>query len=300
MKNIFTSLTKNALRGATLIAMLTLNTDVVHRVTSFLRRTRTSSLRTLISLLLVLFMGIENLWGADATISSASSNTSTAYYLAPDGTAISAIAGAGAKTVSYNSGSKITVDGKNNPNATITFTIASGVTITSFQVNGTKQNNTEYDLDGTSVTFGTALTGLSKTSSMTFRLHCKDASSSSSNRNTTITSIALTYTSATSASTWKLKGSFDNWGDGASFSGSGTTLTLTKSFSANQNIQFKIVEGSTYYGNDGIMGGNSSAWSFTTSGGNCSLLTTTAGDYNFSFNTSTKALTVTYPDSYKV
>jgi len=88
------------------------------------------------------------------------------------------------------------VDGKNNPNATITFTIASGVTITSFQVNGTKQNNTAYDLDGTSVTFGTALTGLSKTSSMTFRLHCTDAASSSSNRNTTITSIALTYTSA--------------------------------------------------------------------------------------------------------
>ena len=152
--------------------------------------------KKLTMILAVLVLSIGQAWGAEATISSASGNASSAYYLAPDGTAISAIAGAGAKTVSYNSGSKITVDGKNNPNATITFTIASGVTITSFQVNGTTQNNTTYDLDGTSVTFGAALTGLSKTSSMTFRLHCTDAASSSSNRNTTITSIALTYTSA--------------------------------------------------------------------------------------------------------
>ena len=163
-----------------------------------------------------------SLWATEITLSAASGNAAAAYYLAPDGTAISAIAGSGAKAATYNSGAKITVDGKNNPNATITFTISSGVTITSFKVNGTSQNNTSYDLDGTAVTFGTALTGLSKKSSMIFTLHCKDASSSSSNRNTTITSIVLEYSSG---NTLQYNA---NGGSGTMANSSGTgTITLS-------------------------------------------------------------------------
>ncbi len=134
-------------------------------------------------------------WAAEATITATNGSTyASAYYLPADGTAITAVVGAGAKSITYDKGAKITVDKKNNPSATITFTIPSGVTITSFKVNGTNQNNTAYDLDGTSVTFGTALTSLSKTSSMVFTLTCTDTNpSSTSNRNTTITSIDLVY-----------------------------------------------------------------------------------------------------------
>ncbi len=130
----------------------------------------------------------------EVTLTAASGNSTSAYYFAADGTAITGIAGSGAKGLSYNSGSKITVDGKNNPNATIAFTIGDGITITSFKVNGTSNGNTTYKLDGTAVSFGTALTSLSKTESMNFVLTCTDSESSSSNRNTTITSFVIEYT----------------------------------------------------------------------------------------------------------
>ena len=258
---------------------------------------------TSLSLLLFLTFGTLTTWGAEATISSASSNASAAYYLAPDGTAISAIAGADAKSVAYNSGSKITVDGKNNPNATITFTIASGVTITSFQVNGTKQNNTTYDLDGTSVTFGTALTSLSKTSSMTFRLHCTDASSSSSNRNTTITSIALTYTSAAPSDAYDIHIGKNNanYTDESLTNTSGSTWSKTITLDGGSYYEFKVKKTpsageAAWYGNDGKMVATTSpAWDFDTDASNCKLYTTVAGSYTFSWDASTNKLTVTYP-----
>ncbi len=155
--------------------------------------------KILLTLLTTLLCSVTA-WAANANISTASSPTGSAgsFYFIADGTAVTAIAGAGGHAVSYNSGSKITVQGKPEKKvATITFTIASGVTITSFTVNGTKNNNTTYDLNGTPVsTFGTAITGLSITSSMTFTLTCTDGTSSSSNRNTTITSIDLVYSTS--------------------------------------------------------------------------------------------------------
>ena len=161
--------------------------------------------KILLTLLTTLLCSVTA-WAANATISTASSPTGSAgsFFFIADGTAVTAIAGAGGHQVAYNSGSKITVQGKTEKKvATITFTIASGVTITSFTVNGTKNNNTTYDLNGTSVsTFGTAITGLSITSSMTFTLTCTDATSSSSNRNTTITSIDLVYSTSGGSTTY--------------------------------------------------------------------------------------------------
>ncbi len=83
-------------------------------------------------------------------------------------------------------------------------------------------------------------------------------------------------------------------------SGSGT-VTKTLSLSAGTDLQFKIVDisGNVWYGNGEIWGGTKTqSVSSTGTANNCHLLTTEAGNYTFSFNTSTKDLTITYPNSY--
>ncbi|MEE1069892.1 MAG: DUF4832 domain-containing protein [Paludibacteraceae bacterium] len=138
--------------------------------------------------------------GGEETVTlAATDNQASGYFFVGDGSIITNIVGQGAKTVAISGKnddkkSKITVDGSNKE-ATITFTIGTGVTITSFKAIGTANEKTQYDLDGTTVTIGTALTGLNKTSSMVFKLTCTDASGSS-NRNTEISSFVLTYTSS--------------------------------------------------------------------------------------------------------
>ena len=208
-------------------------------------------------LLLGLLCSVGNAWGAEVTISPADGAASS-YYFDADGTAITAIAGSGAKSVGYNSGTpKITVDGKNNPNATFAFTIDEGVTITSFQVNGTANNNTTYALDGAAVTFGTALTGLSKTGSMSFVLTCTDAASSSSNRNTTISSFTLEYTTSGgggSSYTVTYK-SGEGSGDDVVVSPATTIAGCPNTFSAPSNKAFagwKDEDGTSYSVGDDV------------------------------------------------
>ncbi len=152
-------------------------------------------LLTLFTLLLTVCSGA---WADTEVTISPNEEATSSYYFAADGTAITAIAGSGGSAVSWNKGKpKITVQGKSGKNiATIAFTIADGITITSFKVNGTSESHTTYALDGTAVTIGTALTGLSKTGSMDFVLTCTDGTSSSSNRNTEITSFDITYTTS--------------------------------------------------------------------------------------------------------
>ena len=118
---------------------------------------------------------------------------------------------------------------------------------------------------------------------------------------TVVTSIAI-YDEA-SGSTWYVKGGWNNWGTTTQLTGDGTTLTATASLSANTDYEFKIFDSSAsgdaqWWGNTGKIGGNISGWVFNSPGSNCHLLTTEAGTYTFSFNTSTKALSVTYPNSY--
>lgn len=98
------------------------------------------------------------------------------------------------------------------------------------------------------------------------------------------------------ASGWKLKGSFDSWGDGYAMTGSGT-VSVTRSLAANTRYEFKIYDGSTAYGNNGAIVGPMSGWVMSSAGGvgNCRIHTANAGEYTFSLNTSTKELTVTYP-----
>lgn len=110
---------------------------------------------------------------------------------------------------------------------------------------------------------------------------------------------------------WCLKG--DRWSNWTESKGMPyddgiveTTLTLTK----GQKYKFKVHDRktNTWYGNtkdagEHAMGRGDAAYGTATNGGNDDNLTITpdvTGTYTFSFNTSTKALTVTFPTAYTV
>ena len=113
--------------------------------------------------------------------------------------------------------------------------------------------------------------------------------------------ITITGEAAAAGSGWGIASSDNSWTASADeMSGSGT-VTKTLSLSANADLQFKIVDisGNTWYGNGEIWGGTKTqSVSSPGTANNCHLLTTEAGSYTFSFNTSTKDLTITYPNSY--
>lgn len=94
---------------------------------------------------------------------------------------------------------------------------------------------------------------------------------------------------------WALKGDFDSWGDGYVMTGTGT-VSVTRTLTANTRYEFKIYNKATAYGNNGAIVGPMSGWTMETDKGNCRIHTANAGSYTFSINTSTKALSVTYPD----
>ncbi|MBR2167473.1 MAG: starch-binding protein, partial [Paludibacteraceae bacterium] len=113
--------------------------------------------------------------------------------------------------------------------------------------------------------------------------------------------ITITGEAAAAGSGWGIASSDNSWTASADeMSGSGT-VTKTLSLSANADLQFNIVDisGNTWYGNGEIWGGTKTqSVSSPGTANNCHLLTTEAGSYTFSFNTSTKDLTITYPNSY--
>ena len=69
------------------------------------------------------------------------------------------------------------------------------------------------------------------------------------------------------------------------------TLTLAKA----TEYEFKIVDNGTWLGNNGTITADITGWVFSSSEGNCKLQTAAAGDYLFTLDLSTKALSVTYP-----
>ena len=81
---------------------------------------------------------------------------------------------------------------------------------------------------------------------------------------------------------------------------SSTTWTKTISLSKGTHY-FKVLENSEYLGNTGTMTrGNCSGWTMSSTTENCGITADVAGDYLFSYNTSTNKLTVTYPTAYTV
>ena len=68
-----------------------------------------------------------------------------------------------------------------------------------------------------------------------------------------------------------LKGSFNGWGEGNSLSSGSTTVTLN----ANATYEFKVNDGSNWYGNNGTMTStNCTDWTMSSGGGNCKITTT--------------------------
>lgn len=106
-----------------------------------------------------------------------------------------------------------------------------------------------------------------------------------------------------------LRGTFNSWGWGDPLepTGNANEYACTVSLSAKQtwsapDYGFKVVIGGVHYGKNGtaISRASNTASSLSTSGANIGMATDAAGDYTFTFNTSSKNLTVTYPDAYTV
>lgn len=99
---------------------------------------------------------------------------------------------------------------------------------------------------------------------------------------------------------WFIPGGWSSWETKTTeFSWNSTNVRFTKSLSANTSYEFKIYNCGVYYGNSGTYSASGSK-TFTDGASNCSLSTTLAGTYTFDFNTSTKSLTITYPEVYAV
>ena len=115
-----------------------------------------------------------------------------------------------------------------------------------------------------------------------------------------------THTSSSfsgTAETCHVRGTIDgdNWGDNRSMTSSdGNIFTYTfTSLSAGQTYQFKIEQSGTWYTDASatITRASNSATISTTGGegNNVTFVTDIAGDYTFTFNATSKVVTVTYP-----
>lgn len=114
---------------------------------------------------------------------------------------------------------------------------------------------------------------------------------------------------------WTLCGEFTDWtpANAPEFTGSGSTLSLqiylpyqADYTGGTKDHGFKIVstvgDVNTWYGNTGKITASVSDWTFTNESGdnyNCGIVTGWSGYYTFTFDTSTKQLSVTYPAAVK-
>lgn len=100
-----------------------------------------------------------------------------------------------------------------------------------------------------------------------------------------------------SENSYYLTGSFNSWGESACMTDDGDSLVSYNISLSAGTYDFKIKNGSTWYGNDGIIEDStektsSIGWLMESTKGNCKLQAT-GGYYRFSFNTSSKYLFVT-------
>ena len=101
---------------------------------------------------------------------------------------------------------------------------------------------------------------------------------------------------AMNANAWSLMGTLTDWSSGKEMTVSGTTATCTVDLPGKTTYTLKVKDGSTWYGkNSTTISATTTTSAFSTSGGDVTLNTDIPGTYTFSFDTSTKKLTVTYP-----
>ena len=67
-----------------------------------------------------------------------------------------------------------------------------------------------------------------------------------------------------------------------------------------ETYTFKIVDNGSWLGNNGTISSTISGWTFANSDGDCTLKANIAGDYTFTWEISTKKLSVTYPTIYAI
>ena len=97
---------------------------------------------------------------------------------------------------------------------------------------------------------------------------------------------------------WHLTGAFNEWAlCGQTFKEQGDgSFTFTQHLEADNTYEFKLVHNGEWYGNNGTMvRGTSTGWTMSTSDNNCKITADYTGDYTFTFDVSTKKLTVQYP-----
>ena len=95
---------------------------------------------------------------------------------------------------------------------------------------------------------------------------------------------------------WALMGTLTDWSSGKAMTVSGSTATCTVDLPGKTTYTLKVKNGNTWYGrNSTTISKTTTTSAFSTSGGDVTLNTDIPGTYTFSFNTSTKKLTVTYP-----
>lgn len=103
------------------------------------------------------------------------------------------------------------------------------------------------------------------------------------------------------ASPWTIRSNYtdNNWSTNRVTMTGTTTVTGTWNITTAGLYEFKVVdtsESGTWYGNTGNIGCNISGWTFSKDeSANCKFFASETGNYTFTFNTSTKALSVTYP-----
>ena len=105
--------------------------------------------------------------------------------------------------------------------------------------------------------------------------------------------ITVSFT-ATAATGWKFKSEADSWTEHAMTENAGVA-TCSVSLPADSRIEFCFDGNGTIYKNNGTIITTTTGWVFNTSDNNCKIHTGPAGTYTFAINTSTKAVTVTYP-----
>lgn len=98
--------------------------------------------------------------------------------------------------------------------------------------------------------------------------------------------------------TWYVKGDFNSWNTNNPFTGSGTTLTCTVNITTAGYYEFKLHDGSSWLSNTGQVHYNITDWPLTNEA-NCALYAYETGNYTFTFNTSTKKLSISYPSPLK-
>ncbi len=101
--------------------------------------------------------------------------------------------------------------------------------------------------------------------------------------------------SSSTTATSYLAGSFNSWNATADEFDSNNKVT--KTLTANTTYTFKVVKDGTWLGNTGTISASVTGWTFSQNAGDCTLNTTYAGDYVFSFDASTNKLSVTFPSA---